>query len=60
MSKKYYTTLNNDNQGKNLNSFLGGLTMLGEIIILSLVVIGTIFLLLASTTETKQKKHGAH
>jgi|WetSurMetagenome_2_1015567.scaffolds.fasta_scaffold155495_2 hypothetical protein len=34
--------------------------LLGEIIILSLVVIGTFFLLLASKTEGEQKKHGAH
>ena len=34
--------------------------LLGEIIILGLVVIGTIFLVLASETEKAQKKHGAH
>jgi len=34
--------------------------LLGEIIILGLVVIGTIFLVLASETEKSQKKHGAH
>ena len=34
--------------------------LLGEIIILSLVVIGTIILVLVSETERTQKKHGAH
>jgi hypothetical protein len=34
--------------------------LLGEIIILSLVAIGTIILVLVSEMEKAQKKHGAH